>query len=89
MEPVIHRHFIDRLAFVNSLISGVALYPQVWAVFHSGSAENLSAFTYTLILLNSLIWVLYAIHRGLLSLGLASVLNALASMTLLIALGWF
>jgi uncharacterized protein with PQ loop repeat len=89
MEPVIHHHVIDRLAFVNGLVSGIALYPQVWNVLAHESAANISTLTYTLILLNSLVWVMYAVHRGLLSLGIASLLNALASAALLLAVWVF
>lgn len=84
MESILHRHLIDRLAFANGLVSGIALYPQVWSVLSSGSNEGVSTFTYALILLNSLVWIMYAIHRGLLSLGIASLLNALASVILLV-----
>jgi uncharacterized protein with PQ loop repeat len=86
MEPVIHRHLIDRLAFANGIISGIALYPQVWNVVTTGTVSGISAVTYLLILVNSLIWILYAIHRGLLSLGIASLLNAVASSILLMVM---
>lgn len=88
MEPLVHHHFIDRLAFVNSLVSGVALYPQVYAVLSHGVTAGVSFFTYFLIFLNSLVWIMYAIHRGLLSLGVASVLNTLASGALVLAIAW-
>ena len=81
-----HHHLIDRLAFVNSLISGVALYPQVWSAVVYGGTDSLSVLTYTLILLNSLVWIMYSIHRALISLGIASILNAIASAILLIAI---
>lgn len=86
MDPAIHHHIIDRLAFANGIVSGIALYPQVWSVAVQGSAAGVSALTYALILLNSLVWVAYAVHRGLLSLGVASLLNALASGILLLML---
>ncbi len=86
MDSLLHRHLVDRLAFVNGLVSGIALYPQVWSVFVNGSASGLSLVTYTLILLNSIVWVLYAIHRGLLSLGIASLLNTVASAMLILAI---
>lgn len=86
MESLIHHHLIDRLAFFNGLVSGVALYPQVWNVVAQGTADGVSSLTYALILVNSLVWILYAVHRGLLSLGIASILNALASAILLSAI---
>lgn len=81
-----HQHFIDRLAFANSFVSGVALYPQAWAVLSTGSAAGLSATTFFLVFLNSVVWVLYAIHRDLLSLLIASLLNAFASGILVISI---
>lgn len=80
----VHHHFIDRLAFLNGFISGVALYPQVITVLLSGSAEGVSLTTFSIIFLNSVVWMFYSIHRGLLSLGIASLLNALASIILLL-----
>lgn len=79
MPPLLHQHLIDRIALVNGFVSGVALYPQVWAVLANGSTTGISLPTFTLILLNSIVWLLYALHRGLISLGIASVLNILAS----------
>lgn len=84
MDSLTHNHLIDRLAFANGLVSGVALYPQVWHVLSNGAISGVSTLTYVLILLNSLVWVLYAIHRGLFSLGVASLLNAVASALLLL-----
>lgn len=86
MEPIIHRHLIDRLAFINGIVSGIALYPQLWSVLSLKAAEGISTLTYLLIFLNSLIWVAYAVHRGLFSLGVASLLNVVASGGLLIAI---
>lgn len=86
MPPFLHHHLIDRLALANGFVSGVALYPQVWTVFSSGSTTGVSLPTFLLILLNSIVWLLYALHRGLISLGIASVLNILASIILVYAI---
>lgn len=86
MDSVLHHHFIDRLAFFNGVVSGIALYPQVWVVLRDGSVEGVSLLTFMIILLNSLVWVIYAVHRGLISLGLASILNTIASAILIITL---
>lgn len=75
----LHHHLIDRLALANGFVSGIALYPQVWAVIVGGSTVGVSLPTFLLILLNSVVWLLYALHRGLISLGIASVLNIIAS----------
>lgn len=88
MNFVIHNHFIDKLALLNGLVSGVALYPQVYSVIINNSVSGLSIVTFIVIFINSIIWFFYAIHRSLFSLGLASILNSIASgiLILLIAL---
>jgi len=86
MSLEVHHHFIDRLAFVNGIISGIALYPQVWAVLTTDSVAGISLSTFILIFLNSLVWLAYAIHRGLLSLGIASIFNLIASGILICAI---
>lgn len=85
MRLIQHQHVIDKIAFVNGLISGVALYPQVWAVLERGSAEGISTLSFALIFINSIVWFLYAIHRSLLTLAITSVLNMVASGIMVIA----
>lgn len=89
MPPLLHHHLIDRLALANGFVSGIALYPQVWSILASGSTASVSLLTFLLILLNSTVWLLYAIHRGLISLGIASVLNMVASGILVSAILFF
>lgn len=79
MELVFHHHFIDKLAFLNGFVSGVALYPQLYSVVTGGSTTELSLATFVIIFVNSIVWLLYSIHRNLLSLGIASLLNSIAS----------
>lgn len=86
MPIVIHNHWIDKLAVLTGVLSGFALYPQVFMLVMSGSAENVSLVTYVIILGNSVVWLLYSIHRGLLSLAIPSVLNIFASIAVVI---WF
>jgi uncharacterized protein with PQ loop repeat len=81
----LHNHLIDRLAFVNGIVSGIALYPQVWTVLSTKSIDGVSLLTFLLILLNSLVWLMYSIHRGLISLALASIFNTIASGILVIS----
>ncbi|MCR4279121.1 MAG: hypothetical protein NUV78_00030 [Candidatus Zambryskibacteria bacterium] len=87
--PEFHHHFIDRLAFFNGIVSGVALYPQVWAVLSSGSSLGVSLPTFIIILLNSLVWLTYSIHRGLISLAIASIFHFIASTILVVAIIYF
>jgi uncharacterized protein with PQ loop repeat len=89
MAVTIHRHFIDRLALLNGLISGIALYPQVWEVLQNHSAGGISLPTFSVILINSVVWLLYAAHRGLVSLAVASVFNIVASAMLIFAIATF
>lgn len=87
MEKIfIHHHVIDKLAFLNGVISGVALYPQMISVLMGGSVEGISLATFIIVGLNSVVWILYAIHRSLLSLFIASLLNFISSTILVVAL---
>lgn len=84
MALVLHHHLIDKLAVFNGIISGVALYPQVYSVIVSGSTVGISLSTFLIIFLNSIVWLLYAIHRSLFSLAVASLLNTIASGILIV-----
>lgn len=79
-----HHHPIDRLAQVNALVSGVALYPQLFKVLFTGNVTGFSLLTYALIVLNSLIWIIYALHRKLLPLLISSILNLLAGFGIIV-----
>jgi uncharacterized protein with PQ loop repeat len=85
----LHNHLIDKAAVVNGVISGLALYPQVWKIFVTSDVSGISFVTFFLIATNSLVWILYAMHRGLIALGLASLLNFTASVAMVTALWWF
>jgi uncharacterized protein with PQ loop repeat len=74
-----HHHPIDRIAKVNALVSGVALYPQLFKVIFTDNVVGFSFLTYTLIALNSGVWIVYAIHRKLMPLLISSILNCLAA----------
>lgn len=88
MSLELHNHLIDKLAFFNGIVSGIALYPQVYVVLTTGSAEGISLTTFIMILVNSIVWLAYAFHRGLISLGIASLLNAVASGILVAVALW-
>jgi len=70
-----HRHIIDYVALANALVSGVSLIPQAWKVLKTLSVHDLSFATFTLILLNSVIWSAYAVHRRDLILLVSSALS--------------
>ncbi|MDQ5962268.1 MAG: hypothetical protein QG653_75 [Patescibacteria group bacterium] len=86
MALIAHHHFIDKLAFLNGFISGVALYPQVWKLFTFGSTEGVSFVSFLIIFINSIVWLIYAVHRELISLAVASILNIVASGILTVAI---
>jgi uncharacterized protein with PQ loop repeat len=80
-----HRHTIDKLAEINGVVTGIALYPQVFKALTSTIAiQQLSLMTFLLILVNSFVWIIYGIHRGLTALIIASVLNLIASLILVV-----
>jgi uncharacterized protein with PQ loop repeat len=79
MSLIKHQHVIDKIAFVNGLISGIALYPQVWATIVHHSGHSVSLLSFSLIFINSVVWFLYSIHRSLLTLAITSILNCVAS----------
>lgn len=80
-----HHHFIDRLALLNSLVAGIALFPQVWITYTSGSTAGISWLTFSLIFFNNIVWLVYGMHRSLISIVIAALLNALASLILLLS----
>ncbi len=84
-----HHHVIDRAAFFAGIVSGVALVPQVWVTLASGTVDGVSLITFIVISLNSVVWLMYAMHRGLIALGIASLLNALAASVMVVAYLWF
>lgn len=80
----LHTHFIDKLAFVNGLVAGLALYPQIFNVIYRGAATDFSTLSLLVILANGLVWIIYAAHRGLFTLFIASLLNTCAVSILLL-----
>jgi uncharacterized protein with PQ loop repeat len=85
-EPLIHHHVIDKLAVLAGILSGIALFPQVVQITLSGSVTGVSFLTYLIVFVNNFVWLAYAIHRGILSLGISALLSIIASGAVLI---WF
>jgi uncharacterized protein with PQ loop repeat len=81
MPIVFHNHVIDKLAIVAGIASGLALYPQIWMILSAHSLAGVSVTTYVIMLLNSFVWLAYSMHRGLFSLGITSLLNIIATGT--------
>lgn len=82
--PEIHAHFIDKLALGNAFLSGVTLFPQLFKAMWVNDFSQLSAVTFFLIFVNGSIWLLYAMHRNLISLAIASFFNTTAAGIILI-----
>lgn len=78
-----HHHVIDYLANINSGISAIALFPQLYTTIIDQTTIGLSGVSFFLIALNSLIWVIYGIHRHTPPLIVSSSFNFLASVTIL------
>ncbi|MFA6608303.1 MAG: hypothetical protein WCT07_00080 [Candidatus Paceibacterota bacterium] len=80
-----HNHWIDKLALLNGIISALSLYPQLYILITSKvENEHLSPVSFGLILLNSVIWFLYGIHRKIAPLVISSFFNLVASSAILI-----
>lgn len=74
-----HNHPIDLLAEANSIVSGIALYPQVFKVLQTRQVADLAPTTFFIIFVTNLVWFMYAVHRRAFPIMLASVLNAISS----------
>jgi uncharacterized protein with PQ loop repeat len=78
-----HHHFIDHLAVLNSGISAVALYPQLFSLMQSRNPSGLSPVSFFLIAINSCVWMAYGVHRHAPPLVVSSAANALAAFGIL------
>jgi uncharacterized protein with PQ loop repeat len=74
-----HNHPIDLLAEANSVISGIALYPQLFKVLQTRQVSDLSLTTFLIVFVTNIVWFAYAVHRRALPIMLASILNGVAS----------
>ncbi|SRR3989338_9615631 len=74
-----HHHPLDRIAEINSIISGVALFPQLFKIISTGSIVGFSILTFSIIAANSLVWLAYALHRRLKPLLISAILNFVAA----------
>ena len=61
--PAKHRHLIDYIAEANALVSGFALYPQLFKVICTHEAESLSPITFGMIGSANTMWIMYGFHR--------------------------
>jgi hypothetical protein len=79
-KTIVHNHWIDKIALLNAVLSGVTLYPQLYILLVTKiSSDSISTLSFFLILSNSLIWIWYGVHRGTYPLIISSTLNAIAA----------
>ncbi len=78
----IHTHLIDKIAILNGFVSGLALLPQLVSAIIMDAYADLSATSFSLIFINSVVWTAYSLHRGLFSLLMASLLTGIVSLLL-------
>lgn len=74
-----HNHPIDRLTEAAALLSGVALYPQVFKIFSTKHVADLAPTTFLIMLVTNTIWIAYGIHRKSLPLLISGVMNLIAA----------
>lgn len=74
-----HNHPIDLLAEANSIVSGIALYPQVFKVLQTRQVADLSPTTFFIIFITNIVWLIYAVHRRALPVMLASIMHTISS----------
>ena len=79
-----HNHAIDQLTIGASLLSGVALYPQVFKAFSTRQVAGLAPSTFFFMTVSNSIWIAYGIHRKSLPLVISGVLNLIASVLILV-----
>jgi uncharacterized protein with PQ loop repeat len=79
-----HHHFIDKLAVLNGVVTGLALYPQIYLIAASHVPNTLSPVTLWIILCNNIVWIAYGVHRSLASIAIAGVLSVAAAAILLV-----
>jgi uncharacterized protein with PQ loop repeat len=72
-----HNHPIDFLAEANGLLSGIALYPQLFKVLVTHSTADLAPSTFFIMFVNNIIWHVYAWHRKAAPIIISSSLTAL------------
>lgn len=74
-----HHHTIDYIADANGIISGVALFPQLFKIIRTQQAGDLSIVTFYIVLLTNIVWFAYGLHRKAMPILFASTLNLSAS----------
>lgn len=79
-----HHHLIDKLSVLNGVVTGLALYPQIYLILVSHVENTLSPMTLWLLVVNNIVWILYGAHRSIVSITVAGFLSGFAAVTLLV-----
>lgn len=74
-----HNHRIDMLAQANALVSGFALYPQLFRLIATRETEDLSPTTFLMFFVSNAIWLVYGIHRSALPTIVSAILSVIAA----------
>ena len=53
---------LSVLATIFGVVNGFANFPQIYKIFKTKSAKDLSVLTYIVLVVGSLVWVLYGIE---------------------------
>ena len=78
-----HHHPIDFIADANALLSGFALYPQLFQVLKSHDVRALSSATFLILAAAQIIWFAYGIHRKAIPVIVTSLMNGIGAGILL------
>ena len=81
--PKIHHHPIDFVADANAILSGIALYPQLFQVLKTHNVSGLSLTTFFILAATQIIWLLYGIHRRAVPVIVTSLMNGIGAGLLL------
>ncbi len=74
-----HNHPIDHLTEGAALLSGIALFPQVFKIFETKHVGDLAPSTFFILVISNAVWIAYGVHRRSLPLLISGSLNFVAS----------
>ncbi len=80
---------LELVADINGVIGGFALYPQVIKVLITNNIEGISLLSFFIILINSSIWLHYALTKRITALRISSTLNVAAASAIILFVAFF
>ena len=54
--------FLSILATIFGVVNGFANFPQIYKIFKTKSAKDISTTTYLILIVSSVVWILYGIE---------------------------